>query len=381
MGRSERVDLIKKIEEVRASRLISYICSDRGMVPAQISDDAVRTMYDQARRIGKANKIDLFLYSRGGAVEVPWRIVTMLREHCKELGVLIPYRAHSAATMIALGCDDIVMGSKAELGPIDPAISRMTQESGTPVQEEIRVEDIMSYVEFIKEKAGLSDQAALAGNIRILAEKLTPWVLGSIYRTHSHIRIVASKLLTCHTKRLDKKRVGSIIDALAQKTYSHGHAIGRKEAEDLGLPVKRPNQHLEDDMWKLMEEYETVMDILNPVDVKELLEPDLDDFETTILMAMIESSSANWAFRGKLKLRRLRQSPGQVNININLGLSAPAGVDPSTLPQEAINQLAEQIRSGVPQMVQDQVKKQSPTLKIEGGIQGGRWVNVTSEGT
>jgi len=48
-------------------------------------------------------KIDLFLYSRGGDVSVPWRIVTMIREFCDEFCVLIPYKAHSAATMIALG--------------------------------------------------------------------------------------------------------------------------------------------------------------------------------------------------------------------------------------------------------------------------------------
>jgi Serine dehydrogenase proteinase len=378
MGREKRVELISRIEAERGCRLITYICSDRGNVPAQISDDAVRPMYAQVRKIGKVSKIDLFLYSRGGAVEVPWRIVTMLREYCSELGVLIPYRAHSAATMIALGCDHIVMGGKAELGPIDPALSRITQDSGTAVKEEIRVEDIMSYVDFLKEKAGLSDQAALAGNIRILGEKLTPW-LGTIYRTHSHIRMVASKLLGCHAKQLDKKRVKAVIDALAQKTYSHGHAIGRNEAQNLGLPVSKPNQQLEDLMWQLMEEYEAVMEMLNPLDVKELLEPDLDEYTSSLVMGMIESITDNWSFRGKLKLQRLRQAPSQVNININLGFTPPPGMAPEMLPQEAINQLAQQVQRNVPQIVQEQVKKQSPTLKIEGGVQGGRWMNTTSE--
>jgi ClpP class serine protease len=79
-------------------------------------------MYDHIRDLPKSSRIDLFLYSRGGAIEVPWRMITMLREHCNHLSVLIPYRALSAATLIALGCDEIVMGGKAELGPIDPAL-------------------------------------------------------------------------------------------------------------------------------------------------------------------------------------------------------------------------------------------------------------------
>jgi len=126
MATAQRLELIRRIQKLRGSRVIAYVCSDRQGAAAQIGDDAVRPMYDHVRRIGKTESIDLYLYSRGGAVEVPWRMVSMLREYCDELNVLIPYRAHSAATLIALGCDGVVMGRKAELGPIDPAVSRIT---------------------------------------------------------------------------------------------------------------------------------------------------------------------------------------------------------------------------------------------------------------
>jgi hypothetical protein len=137
--RSKRAALIHDIERERGSRVIAYICSDRPGASGQIGEDAVGTMYDHLRPIGKVEAIDLYLYSRGGAVEVPWRIVSMLREHCSKLGVLIPYRAQSAATLIALGCDEIVMGSKAELGPIDPALTggRLTIDNA-PAEQAIR---------------------------------------------------------------------------------------------------------------------------------------------------------------------------------------------------------------------------------------------------
>ena len=101
--REKRIQLIRAIEDMRNSFVITYMCGDRrGAPPAQISEDAIRPMYDHIRDLPKSSKIDLFLYSRGGAVEVPWRMITMLREHCQNLGVLIPYRAHSAATLMAL---------------------------------------------------------------------------------------------------------------------------------------------------------------------------------------------------------------------------------------------------------------------------------------
>jgi hypothetical protein len=336
-------------------------------------------MYDHVRQIGETDKIDLYLYSRGGSVEVPWRVVGMLREHCKKLGVLIPYRAHSAATLIALGCDEIVMTRKAELGPVDPALSRITQEGGTAVQEEIRVEDVMSYIAFLREKAGLGDQTAIAENVRILAEKLTPWVLGSIYRTHSHIRRVARKLLGYHKKPLEEQRINLIVESLAEKTYSHGHAIGRTEAEELGLPITRPDADLENCIWQLFEEYERAMEMRVPVDIDSLMTADQDELEKEILIAMVESMPLTWAFCGKLKIKRVRQAPAQVNININLGVSLPPGLEQARIPQEVINQLVQQVQNAVPLLVQEQTRRQSPVLKVEARLHG-HWQDVTAKG-
>ena len=167
MSRDTRIQLISQIEERRQSYLICYIVGDRQPISGQISDDAVRPMYEHLRNMAtplaqRRNRIDLFLYSRGGNVGVPWRIISMLREFCDELGVLIPYKAYSAATMIALGGDSIVMGPKAELGPIDPTLIPQNQLGGQSAPQQIGVEDVSSYVAFMKERAGLTDQAALA---------------------------------------------------------------------------------------------------------------------------------------------------------------------------------------------------------------------------
>ncbi|MBU0734226.1 MAG: hypothetical protein KKG10_08760, partial [Proteobacteria bacterium] len=47
----------------------------------------------------------------------------MLREFCEKLAVLVPFRAHSAGTTLALGADEIVMGPLGELGPVDPSVA------------------------------------------------------------------------------------------------------------------------------------------------------------------------------------------------------------------------------------------------------------------
>jgi hypothetical protein len=48
--------------------------------------------------MGHVARLDVFIYSRGGAIDVPWRIATALRTAADEWNILIPFRANSAAT-------------------------------------------------------------------------------------------------------------------------------------------------------------------------------------------------------------------------------------------------------------------------------------------
>ena len=382
MARQERIALIRAIEEARNSKLISYVMGDRPGVPAaQIGEDAVRPMYDHLRSIAQppTQRIDLFLYSRGGSVEVPWRIVSMFREHCDEFNVLIPYKAHSAATMIALGADHIIMGRKGELGPIDPSLNRTDQNDQTVVQTTISVEDVMAYIAFVKERAGLSDQAALAGSVAILSEKLTPWVVGSIYRAHSHIRLVATKLLASRRPPFDERRNALIVEALTEKMYAHGHAIGRREAQSIELQVEPTDDVIEEFLWQLYEEYETMLQINNPLDIQTSLPDGQDQADVQVNLACIESAGFVDMFGGQLKLRNVRQMPPQLNLNLNLNLPLPPGIQPEQLPpavQAVIQNMLGQAQVQINQLVQAEVQKQAPVIRTEGALQNARWARM-----
>lgn len=335
-------------------------------------------MYDHVRAIGQVERLDLFIYSTGGSVEVPWKIVCMLREHCTELSVLIPYRAYSAATLLAMGCDRIFLGKKGELGPIDPALN-INSHPGSLATNEVRVEDIMSYLDFLKTKAGLTDQGALGQNVRLLGEKLTPAILGSIYRTHSHIRMLAGKLLHSRREPMKEEQINAIVETMAEKIYSHGHAIGRKEANDIGLPVGDVPPELDAAMWSLLEQYEDFLTLRKPFDPEAELGL-LDEGSAKSSVAMIESSGLTTAHRGTVNFKRLRQSGGPVAVNVNLGVQLPPGLPPQAIPQQIIQQLIQQVQNDVPKLVQEQVKAQSPTIGAQIQMIGFCWEDITNEG-
>lgn len=76
--------------------------------------------------------LDLIVHSPGGSAEATDSIVKYLRKQFSEIRVFVPLAAMSAATMLALAADSIVMGKHSQLGPIDP--QRMTPQGAIPAR-------------------------------------------------------------------------------------------------------------------------------------------------------------------------------------------------------------------------------------------------------
>ncbi|MHB1235667.1 MAG: SDH family Clp fold serine proteinase, partial [Microbacteriaceae bacterium] len=67
-----------------------------------------------------AGPLDVMLHSPGGSPATAEWVVEFLRQKFGPIRAIVPHSAKSAATMIALGCDEIVIDERGELGPIDP---------------------------------------------------------------------------------------------------------------------------------------------------------------------------------------------------------------------------------------------------------------------
>ena len=60
-------------------------------------------------------ELDLVLHSPGGSPEAAEQMMSYLRTQFDYIRALVPLQAKSAATMMALGCDEIVLGRHSEL--------------------------------------------------------------------------------------------------------------------------------------------------------------------------------------------------------------------------------------------------------------------------
>ncbi len=369
MTRDKRQELIKKIEEKRGSKVIVYVTSDRPNLGVPIASDAVSLIHKHILALEEEDrqKLDLFLYSRGGSSDVPWSIVSMFREYSSEgsFSVLIPYKAHSAATVISLGADEIVMTKKAELGPID-----ITMSSGpyNPTEKDstqrlpISVEDVMGYFSLL-ERVGCERPDEKMAGFELLANNVHPLAIGAVSRLLEETKLVALRLLSTRADPFDEEENHQIVKKISSEIYSHSHAISRTEAvKYIGLKQVKTaeDEEISNELWELYSEYDKLFEMENPFKPEEyLISNNLEDFTWRGLnLACIESFEKLHICKQDLNVRRLRNIPQTVNLN--LGDVVPQINIPSLPPTMGVNDvnqiIAQTINQVLPQYLNQAVQ-------------------------
>jgi ClpP class serine protease len=229
--------LIDDLERERKSRVIVFATGDRQRQETQIGQDVLPVFYDHLISIGAVDRIDLVVYSRGGDTLSGFTLANALREFGKHVAVLVPFRAHSCATLISLAADEIVMGPLGQLSPIDPSITSphgpFIEENGKKAFLPMSVEDVANYLEMARKEAGISSEEHMAAVLGYLAEKVSPLALGAIYRAREQIGMLADKLLVQHMADADRRK--RIVKVLTRELGSHDYILSRREARDIGM--------------------------------------------------------------------------------------------------------------------------------------------------
>lgn len=272
MGRAERQQLIAEIEEMRGSKVITYVISTKPKIQTQIDPFDPRAIYDHLQNVGKSEKIDLFIYSIGGYAPVAWALSNLIREFSKDFTVLIPSLAFSCATSIALGANKIIMGKMGTLGPVDPQVANEFNPIINGQNTPISVEDIAGYISLLKDKMDLRDEDNLANLLSKLCIKVHPLALGNAFRHYIKARDDTRKLLELHMDAKDNDTlIKNIVDTLVEKLYFHAHHIPRTEAKGIGLNVQnaeeivgKSGRTLDTVMWELLKDYEKDMSMQMP---------------------------------------------------------------------------------------------------------------------
>jgi hypothetical protein len=264
----KRQRLIAEIEAVltarygAANRLISYVLRFGHARTAMHTVD-IANVEAVLNSVSGADQINLLLHSPGGDGTLVEKMVDMCRAHLggnnRKLRVIVPNIAKSAATVLALGADEILMGYCSELGPIDPqvpiVVSGMTHWVSSFAFVEAR-DKLMGQIEgALKKKeptVGLSQQ--LAGlNIPFTDEMENQ--IGFAKKTAITLleKFMLQPKYPTAAKRTKKAK--EIAEKLLSKQLFpvHGHYIDGGKAKEFGLEITVLDK--DDELWKKIWDY------------------------------------------------------------------------------------------------------------------------------
>lgn len=275
-SREDRLNLIKKLQRARGgSKVITYLTSTRNGLDVSMAMDVIPLFHEHLSAISfpdtKDRRIDIFVYSNGGDGTVPWRLISLVREYCDSLAVLVPSNAYSAATLLTLGADEVIMHPMGTLGPTDPTVTtpfNPTHPLDGSQLLGVSVEDVAAFIALVKEDVGIRHEDELIQAFLSLADQVSPLALGAVKRSTSQSRLIAQKLLRRRNGNdLDGHQIGEIIELLTSELYFHGHPINRVEARELGLTfVSNAEPGVESLMWELFAAYAEDLDLGTPFD-------------------------------------------------------------------------------------------------------------------
>jgi len=315
MAKSKKLsitDLIKEIETSRDSNVILYSTSNK-QPGAHFGTLIENDILDYFRKILKSfknkKKITLLLNTMGGNLETPWPLVSLIRAYSDSFEIIVIKEALSAGTLVSLGADKIIMLPYSYLSPIDPARNS--------TNGKLEIEDIMGFINFVKEKVGISEQNALAEVVKELTKEVTPTVLGSVNRTHSLIRRLARQMLDLGNK-VNEMQKKEVVQNLTQDLYFHGHRINRIEAKTLigfGDMIEYADDSLTNTCELIMEEVEDILELNKIFDIKAML-GNKTEVDYNLNRAIIYSRSIKFSARTEYKISAVPDPSGNLQFQI-----------------------------------------------------------------
>lgn len=125
----KRIQAKKRTRRHKKARyVIVLFLDDHHQIDFALVARIERQMREQITSDPKHTELELWLVGPGGFATAAFLLWRLLRAFGRFVRVAVPSQAWSAATLIALGCDEIVMASYACLGPLDQQIQHPDRE-------------------------------------------------------------------------------------------------------------------------------------------------------------------------------------------------------------------------------------------------------------
>lgn len=234
---SKTQKLVEELESKLGSTLLCYWNSPNGSV---CGNDVV-AFYEILKSVKSKNELYLYIKSDGGNGKASLRIIHLLRNYFKKITALVPLECASAATMLALGADKILMGPLAYLSAVDTSLTHDL----SPIDKNnnlvsVSQDELSRVIKLWNTQARTKETNPYFS----LYSHIHPLVFGAVDRASSLSIKLCNDILSYHMK--DKKKAALISNQLNSNYPSHSYPITISEAKKIGLNVEPLDKSLND---------------------------------------------------------------------------------------------------------------------------------------
>jgi len=234
-----------------------------------ISYASGEALIDAVSKKRNRENVILILSTYGGDPDAAYRIARFLQDHYKRFTLHVYGFCKSAGTLLALGANDIVMGDRAEFGPLDVQLHKpdefMHRVSGLDITKALASISDSAWEAFqncflsVRARSGgvittktASEIAAqvITGLFSPITQNIDPLKLGEMQRSMD--------IAVDYGMRLGASR--ELATTLAAKYPHHGFVIDFAESKRLFNCVRQPNEHEMDLAMQLQKFFESNID-------------------------------------------------------------------------------------------------------------------------
>jgi hypothetical protein len=383
MSKNRRLELIENIQEKRKSHVLAYVLSDRPNCEGRICPDAVREMYCLLYEMKPISKkpLDLFMFAHRGDTTVPWQMVGMIREMFDVFNVIIPYKAHGAATMVALGADTIIMGERGELSPIEVLVTGDDgfREQGWEQSRSVSVEDVTALVSLMELFGKVREKQRVDAFLRTM-ERVNPLLLGTMQKGIEQTKTDCLRLLEKRSRRFRKGKNKKIIKKLfSDFVFPHRYITRSEAVKSIGLKQVRREEALEPLFWELLTSYEQEFRTNESFCPEILLQQSNQDemIFPSQKLAYLESAKGTRIFLEDIHVKKIREYPPTVQFDPQIVLP-PLQIGAESMEEPVWSFIEGWLQNNLPTLIDqsfDRFKRSLPILRHQRVHLDPRWVD------
>jgi len=256
-GEFEEASVEKSIEEI-----IGGFATARGRhclvaILPHLERSLLPGFFEAMDELPPGEPIDVVLASHGGCIDTAYVIARALGRRRAPVTIYVPICAKSAATLIALVGDDLVLGAMGELGPLDAQFDhKRSADSSINCS-------VLSTFKAFEQSAGISVELFASALSRVQAEtgmspfdassraaELTGNLMGRVYEQVDPVKIAESaralevathfgvRLLTRYRAGFSHEQAKALFRSLAHDYPCHGFPLDLEELSELGVPAR-----------------------------------------------------------------------------------------------------------------------------------------------